>query len=287
MHKLIAISRALAVGGMLGCALYVVADTARLWIEGPAIPPPASNGAPPVPAEPGRGGAFARPEASIEAWHLFGEYRATQDPAVAGTLPETALQLELLGTFASDTDQDWAIIRDGDGAATLYRVGEDIGDDARIRDVTTHYVLLEHRNRQERLPLLPWDDLNGLQEIAREARDADDDDNEEEKAELPAPRSRLLSHLGVEPVAPDSASGYRVIDEEGTLVDKHGFKIGDVIVSVNGYPLGTLYDDQMAYTSFSQSGVGNIIVRRGATQFMLEYDEKTKRLKNLDALSAE
>lgn len=285
MGTLTNLGRALVLGGLTGIAVYVIADTARLWVEGPVVPA-SSNGESPrrsIPTLPASDHPLTGK--NIKAWRLFGVEEA--DTGIASvSAPETRLKLKLLGLFNNNSSgQGWAIVQSDKGASKLYRVGEKVNSDASIKAIASNYVLLEREGALERLSLLAWDEIAGVKTVLGKDKEGGKRNNQEESRSIEGPRGRLLTGFGLEPIQPGAARGYRVVNEDGSLADKYGFEKGDMILSANGYPLGTIDDDQMAYTSIRQSGVGNIVVRRGATEFMLEYDARKNNLKGLEALA--
>ncbi|MEQ9508733.1 MAG: hypothetical protein RLN92_06820, partial [Alloalcanivorax xenomutans] len=74
--------------------------------------------------------------------------------------------------------------------------------------------------------------------------------------------------------------------EGGDLVKKFGFQKGDIIFSANGYPLGTKEDDLLARRSVVDSGIGEIIVRRGSKEFLIEYRTGKSDIRGMAALTA-
>ncbi|MBF1802557.1 Do family serine endopeptidase [Alloalcanivorax profundimaris] len=100
-------------------------------------------------------------------------------------------------------------------------------------------------------------------------------------------RGRLIESLGLTPIRPGMAAGYRVENPEGGLARKYGFLEGDEILSVNGYPLGTAEDDRLAYHVASRADVAQLRVRRGDREIRLEYHADQDRIEGLDALKTE
>lgn len=275
---------------LLACLAYLATQTGRLLLLGPAAvtPPQAPHPAPPTWRAPSAGTEPAATASQIQAWRLFGAYQAAPgtSPATANTAPETDLDLTLLGVFRGATaKQGWAIIQAGEEQAELYRTGDEIDDGITLDTLGRDYALLRRASRLEKLPLLAWAAMPGI--VAATANTAPNNADQPLDADkLLSNREQSMARLGIAPVSPGSASGYRVVDEKGQLAEKFHFQVGDTIVSANGYPLGTEEDDLLARRSAIGSGIANIIVARGGTEFLLEYSLENGQVRGMDALLA-
>ncbi|WP_133493383.1 type II secretion system protein N [Alcanivorax sp. 24] len=268
---------------LLGVLVYLVVWTVTLLIHGPKPPERMPADDLPVTAA-SRNPTLTKVE--IESWNLFGEYLSGSGTVeVHSDAPETRMKLTLLGVFHNRMDQHgWAIIQPEGGEAGLYHVGDELIRGATLNALRVDHVLLKRGGRLEKLLLLDWEAMPGIVASAQPARDDKKDDSEVEK--LLSDRDKAMKTMGVEPVSPETANGYRVIDEEGDLVKKFGFQKGDVIFSANGYPLGTKEDDLLARRSVVDSGIGEIIVRRGSKEFLIEYRTGKSDIRGMAALIA-
>lgn len=285
MRKRTTITRGLVVGLLLAGATYVIGDSVELWIRGPhapAFPQSASYEVVVNQHERGTGNPVVVPE-HIEAWQLFGPHQTnivTPDLAI----PETEIKLRLVGVIDNhEGDDGWAIVQADGGPAKLYRVGEEISTKVNIRDIASSYVLLQREGRLERLPLLPWGDTKGVQGVGSVQKN-DNKMADEQDTKIEGAHGKLVSGLGLEPVDHGTASGYRLAEKNGRLAVEYGMKEGDIVLSVNGYPLGTFKADQMAYSSVRQRGAANIVIRRGFDEHTSEYNVRKSHLKTLDSL---
>jgi general secretion pathway protein C len=284
--------RCLILVALLACLAYLATQTGRLLLLGPAAvtPPQALHPAPPAWRAPSAGTEPAATASRIQAWRLFGAYQAAPGAsatnATGNTAPETKLDLTLLGVFRGATaKQGWAIIQAGESQAGLYRTGEVIDDGITLAALEPDHALLLRAGRLETLPLLAWDAMPGI--VAATAETAPNNAEQPLDADkLLSNREQSMARLGIAPVSPGSASGYRVVDEKGQLVEQFHFQVGDTIVSANGYPLGTEEDDLLARRSLMGSGIANIIVMRGGTEFLLEYRAGSGQVRGMDALLA-
>ncbi|SOC28056.1 general secretion pathway protein C [Alloalcanivorax xenomutans] len=268
---------------LLGVLVYLVVWTVTLLIHGPKPPERIPADDFPVTAA-SRNPTLTKVE--IESWNLFGEYLSGSGTVeVHSDAPETRMKLTLLGVFHNRMDEHgWAIIQPEGGEAGLYHVGDELVRGATLNALRVDHVLLKRGGRLEKLPLLDWEAMPGIVASAQPARDDKKDDSEVEK--LLSDREKAMKTMGVEPVSPETANGYRVIDEEGDLVKKFGFQKGDIIFSANGYPLGTKEDDLLARRSVVDSGIGEIIVRRGSKEFLIEYRTGKSDIRGMAALTA-
>ena len=82
--------------------------------------------------------------------------------------------------------------------------------------------------------------------------------------------NEALSKLGIAPVAEGASSGYRV----GGLADspylsQTGLQPGDVILSVNGRPVGDIRQDRMEIDNVLAQGSARLEVQRGTRRFFV------------------
>lgn len=80
----------------------------------------------------------------------------------------------------------------------------------------------------------------------------------------------VLNELGVSPVADGEASGYRIGDElSQQALNQAGLQAGDVILSVNGTPVGDISNDQAIVDQALAAGRVRVEVQRGERKFYL------------------
>lgn len=251
--------------------------------------------------------AATRPPVNIQAVmerHLFGVAGATattENVAVAAV--ETRLPLELQAVFVAteEATESTAIIAEKGQSGRLYRLDMDLPGGATLEEVHSDHVVLARAGTRERLtfPHLmtglasPLD--AGVPEASTFDQSIDDDayepmDTGTEAAPIPdvpaefAPdasledyQSRLeedpvgtLESLGVEPLATDSAQGYRVGNlAQSPQLRQTGLQPGDVIVSVNGQPVGDVDADRMELANVLAKGSARIEVQRGSRRFFV------------------
>lgn len=79
-----------------------------------------------------------------------------------------------------------------------------------------------------------------------------------------------LGELGVEPVSGDSASGYRLADPAAVpYLTRAGLQAGDVILSVNGEPVGDLASDTGRLDGLLARGSARLEIQRGGRRFFV------------------
>ena len=225
----------------------------------------------------------------VQAEHLFDINKISSEMSIDRAEPaaDEKLDLALLGVFRATDEEGGAIIQSGIGHVGLYGIGDVIDGRASLAMLGPSYVLIRRAGEIEKLTLKEWDAIAEL----RHNSDDLSGDNRDEKSnvevdELSGSREQSMSKLGIAPVSVGAASGYKVVDEDGQLVEAFDFQAGDTIVSINGYPLGTEVADLLARRSLEGSGIANIVVRRKRAEFLLEYHVESKQVRGLDALKA-
>jgi S1-C subfamily serine protease len=84
------------------------------------------------------------------------------------------------------------------------------------------------------------------------------------RARLDSDPEGTLNELGVAPVADDSAAGYRLgALAEHPAVRQAGLQSGDVILSVNGSPIGNVDQDRQQVERLIAEGTVRLEVQRG------------------------
>lgn len=212
----------------------------------------------------------------VNDWRLFGVYQATpsrQSDEV--NAPETRLQLELLGLFQSrDSRRSSAIIAQQGQDAHLYHIGDDIPGNAKLENIYADRVILRRQGRLETLRLSELGSLEGVRQVARSTppRPQPQPSSPPPAVSLAKQRDVLIRQLGLKPVTQGASEGYAIGPQApANLIGQVGLEQGDVIVSVNGYPLGTRAADMAALQSYQDTQTAVIVVQRGDQQFTVNY----------------
>lgn len=245
---------------------------------------------------------------AILASNLFGTADAddAEDSAPVETAVETTLPLELLGVFVADVAEDSAAIISQRGrAGLLYAVGDSVPGNATLVEVQADHVILRRAGTRETLYFpSPAESLatrtrNPLRDPAPDPAEYMDDhdavealyqdeaayygDDEPGSAEptmgelisdyqerLEQDPSGALADLGVSPVAEGAAEGYRVGELADTpYLSQTGLQPGDVILSVNGRPVGDLNQDRLELDNVLAQGSARLEVQRGSRRFFV------------------
>lgn len=247
----------------------------------------------------------ARPPANVN-WilskHLFGEAGAApeieednDEPAV-----QTRLPLELQSVFVADDPQaSAAIVAQRGKAGKLYAIGDDLPGNAKLVEVLGDRIILRRAGVRETL-MFP---KSGTQFVAEgQDNSAAPAPRRNASASRPRPRSapsggaavqgaeapsqqevlqdyreRLandaegtLDELGIESVAADAGGGYRIGDvAQNPYLRQTGLQAGDVILSVNGRPVGDIQQDQLELENIMAQGSARIEVQRGSRRFFI------------------
>jgi general secretion pathway protein C len=81
---------------------------------------------------------------------------------------------------------------------------------------------------------------------------------------------QAMDALGVSPVAEGAAEGYRIGDlAHSPYLSQTGLQPGDVILSVNGRPVGDLNQDRQELSNVLAQGSARLEVQRGSRRFFV------------------
>ena len=240
--------------------------------------------------------ANSRPAANVN-WilgkHLFGEAGVAPVETVSNEpVQQTRLPLELQGTFMADEKElSSAIVAQRGKPGKSYTVGDTLPGNAKLDEVFNDRIILVRAGARETLPFpknttqfVPEDyvleDDSPMSESTDETTlsDADTADPVESESSpeetVEAYRERLaadpaaaLNELGVESV---DGGGYRIGNlAQNPLFRNTGLQSGDVILSVNGQPVGDVSQDQLEIDSIMAQGTARIEVQRGDRRFFI------------------
>ena len=237
---------------------------------------------------------------SQAALNLFGESgKAPVKEVVAA--PETRLNLELQGVFTNNNpDLSSAIIAERGKNGELFAIGDRVPGNALLHAVEQDHVLIKRGSRLEKL-LFPKQRLNitsansgnrfarntakarsstrttrppsktpassSSSEAATATASAASQSNRDKMLRNP---EQAIRDFGFEPVAPGRASGYRVgTNASDSAVASAGLQPGDVVVSVNGMPVGVAMNDARLFDQVRSAGRARVEVERNGRRFFL------------------
>jgi general secretion pathway protein C len=233
--------------------------------------------------------------------HLFGE--AGSAPVDQGDASEPAVQtrlpLELQSVFvADDASASAAIVAQRGKPGKLYAIGDNLPGNAKLVEVATDRIILRRAGVRETL-MFP---KGGAQLVAspvepREAQpttapEVRSDAQQRGQASATSPRrgeaqnaadvveqyqTRLsedaqgtLNELGIESVEATGAGGYRIGDVSSSpYLRQTGLQPGDVVLSVNGRPVGDIQQDRLELENIMAQGSARIEVQRGTRRFFI------------------
>ena len=230
--------------------------------------------------------------------NLFGESGNVQFKEVVAA-PETRLNLELQGVFTNNNpDLSSAIIAERGKNGELFGIGDRVPGNALLHAVEQDHVLIKRGTRLEKL-LFPKQRLNiksanrksassrgaskarsstrAIQPSGRTSTPSEGSEAEAASAAGQSSREKMLRNpeqairdFGFEPVAPGRASGYRVgTNGHNSAVASAGLQPGDVVISVNGMPVGVAIDDARLFDQVRSAGRARVEVEREGRRFFL------------------
>ncbi len=280
--KLVEPTRWIVIGGIA----FTLANTVLFFLAPPAGDTEQAGPQPAIKA-PDR-----RPTVSINAIlsrNLFGEADASGAEVDSG-LPavETRLPLELLGVFVAEEPEASAAIvaQKGKGGET-YLVGATLPGNAKLIEVHPEHIVLRRAGAREtlRFPQVASNQL--LAEPPRAQAPTPSAQRTPPPASAPAETPRelvsnyrdriesdpegALKDIGITPVADGSAQGYRLDDSatRSPYLSQTGLQPGDVVLSVNGQPVGNIQQDRRQLDNILAQGSARIEVQRGTRRFFV------------------
>lgn len=295
--KLAASARWLLVAGIA----YTLATSVLYFLSPPATAPtaaPTAETAVPRPA----------PDLNaILTANLFGTAEesavAAEEPEVVTRLP-----LELLGVFVAEGGgESVAIISQRGRQGMTYRVGDEVPGNATLAEVHPTHVVLRRAGVRETLHFpSPGESLaararvgpsdSGIDSTFPDVLDEGEPPPEFEHGDMPPEfdaemdmeeasvrqlvdeyreelegnPSEALDELGVSPVSEGAAEGYRIGDlAHSPYLSQTGLQPGDVILSVNGRPVGDLQQDRLELDNVLAQGTARLEVQRGSRRFFV------------------
>ncbi|MGE0625470.1 MAG: type II secretion system protein N [Pseudomonadales bacterium] len=244
---------------------------------------------------------------AILARNLFGD--AGQTAAVVdNTVPavETRLPLELRGVFVADQPEaSAAIVAQKGREGMVYVVGETLPGNAELVEVNPDHIVLRRAGARETLTFPQVTDsgsLIGASQPDLPVESYDEPVYEEPTYEEPSYeepvyedassdaaaaspqdfvesyRDRItsdprgaLEDMGISPVTEGAAQGYRLDDvaTSSPYLSQTGLQPGDVVLSVNGQPVGNIEQDRNQIDNILAQGSARIEVQRGTRRFFV------------------
>lgn len=210
---------------------------------------------------------------SLASFDLFGRPPSGTPVAesVRKTAPETRLRLRLEGVMVSEQPElSGAIVADTDGVTAHYRVGDTLPGNAELVEVEPQRILIRRSGAFE---TLTFEDDDPGELIAQEAATVEPTQDgfvEEAKARLDAEGAQALVAFGLSPVQDGATQGY-VYNGSNAMLSALNLQEGDVVTSINGYPLGNLEQDRELLESWRTESQLQIEIERDGARFTVNY----------------
>ncbi|WP_111656028.1 hypothetical protein [Isoalcanivorax indicus] len=182
--------------------------------------------------------------------------------------------LKLLAVFQAYSKlASVVILKEGHGAYR-YRIGDALPDGRVLAGILPTKVIINDHGEQITLRMALSSSQHGRAEAPAARADAPpartDGDSRMSWQVVDA-----LRRLDLSPVSEHSADGYLVGENfpaEGT--EGLGVKPGDVVVSVNGYPVGEYDSDYLVWLSFRENYRASVLIRReNGEEFTVNFPE--------------
>jgi len=208
-----------------------------------------------------------------------------------------------------DAASSAAIVAQKGKSGELYVVGGIVPGNAELMEVHPDHIVLRRAGNLESLtfpeessPLVANEESNGTTGAARDASafeyfpDEDEEPVDFASSDNSVParssagsgpttprqfvdtyRQRLdadpegaLSDLGIAPVSASGAQGYRLDNlAKSPYLSQTGLQPGDVVLSVNGSPVGNIQQDRQQINSILEQGSARLEVQRGTRRFFV------------------
>jgi general secretion pathway protein C len=246
---------------VLAFALSVQAAVIVTNLFGSSRPPKVAS-APPRPIQ-----TQSVDVAGIVGAHLFGFQPPSAVAQNGANAPATRIPLVLVGTIAADDPQDGlAILGENAAGAKVFAVNDNVPGGAKLHQVFTDYVVIDHNGVLEKL-LLPRQLQPGSPAPSSSAL----------QTEAPVERMRkLISNdpgLMADIMRPQAAyaqgklKGFRVFPGRNRAAfARLGLHPGDLVMAVNGTPLDDPGRSQDIFQTLGSSSEAHITVMRNGQQ---------------------
>ena len=235
---------------------------------------------------------------------LFG--RATETKAVQQVLdaPTTKLNLELQGVFiAEDGKRSTAIVGERNKTGELFEIGDRLPGNATLVAVFVDHILIRRGSRMEKLMFAdtkyrieknePRSSATASQSsgMGPQSRSNLEDIRDRIRnragptltlparstnADMTSYREKFRNNLaatlgeaGITPVSNGESKGYRIGDDAQSPIRQAGLQPGDVVLSVNGRPVGVAANDSALIDQVMASSRVRVEVQRGERRFFL------------------
>jgi len=247
--------------------------------------------------------ANVAPSYKVSNLELFGKTEEAGTVPESIDAPETKLNLELQGVFISDDAKySTAIVAEKNKPGELFQIGDRLPGNATLAAVFMDHVLIRRGSRMEKLmfsdspfrvttkskdkqfprasPGLSSSKRSDLESIRQRIRNRTGKpitrNDPSAQSTLSQYQERLranpiatLNEVGITPVSSGESKGYRVGANAQAVIKQAGLQAGDVILSVNGRPVGVAANDSALMQQVMASSRVRVEVQRGTRRFFL------------------
>lgn len=246
-------------GGLLFVVLVLV--TSACWIAFKTTWLVATGPDRPVTAELGNPVSVATPEqqdAALANWGgLFGDI--SNDASNAKASEREDLDVNLLGVIDNvEEGGETVIVKLSDHHQKVFRLGDALINDLKLVSIGKEQAVLSNGvdefllSLKEERPHMDGSSPNGVTP----------EDEPGRAAQQSSTHKKMQAFAGLKPVQEGAAAGYRLGKGSKKTQESLGLQRGDIILSMNGYPLGTEADDKMAAYARGDDPI-SLRVRRG------------------------
>ena len=242
--------------------------------------------------------AIKRPSFKTSSLELFGSINTARSVSRKIDTPETKLNLEIQGIFiAKDPTLSKAIVAEKNKLGQLFSIGETLPGNATLDSIFDNHILIRRNNKVEKL-LFSDQKFQFIgsktsqdfpTQLKKEATSKGPKfskpigavvNNSEEKSrngrvinqykeKLRKDLEGTLRQSGITPLAVGESGGYKIGPDATSFVTQTGLQSGDVILSVNGNPVGKTENDTKIMAQIVSSSRARIEVQRGTRRFFL------------------
>ena len=224
---------------------------------------------------------------ALTSAHLFGQAAVTPDKTALEDIPLSSLNLVLTGVLVNPISS--VALISADGAPELpFAIGEEVTAGVVLHEVYADRALIRRGATTESLmlketgPALPNGSVVSSARTNNSRRNSSAVDVQRSGNQFSVEREQLNKQLqrpeflSQALMVPNASGGFLVREiQPGSLYEKLGLKVGDVISSVNGQPVNTIEDVLRLYQQLGGSDGGNqvtIDVRRAGKNESLTYN---------------
>lgn len=263
-------------------ALALVSYSLAQWTWRALTPPERVSAVPAFTAPPvqNNNGTQLR---DVLAANLFGIVAQKSGSYSPDSLPVTSLNLVLTGVMVRGPGS-YALIRIEGGDETPISIGQEVLAGARLHAVYSDRVVLDRGGNYESLPLkdlvpsLPPGSIVGNRPVAGGGSALVTANGNQFRVNRDSLQQQIQrpDFLNQALIVPNSGGGFLVREiQPGSVYEKLGVRVGDVIRSVNGQPVNNIEDVMKLYQEMGgldQAGHIMLDVSRSGRTEQLQYD---------------